>query len=313
MPINKTICELFAGVGGFRLGFNDFYDNKEVKIWNVVYSNQFEPNKKNQYAYKCYTSHFLDGIHTNIDISLVNSKDIPTHSLLTAGLPCQDYSVANTNAQGIYGKKGVLWWEVNRILSDKNSPFVLLENVDRLLKSPAKQRGRDFGIMLSCFNKLNFSVEWRVINAAEYGFVQRRRRIFIFAFRNDTNFAKKISSENLKKWLHEDGFFCRKFPIQSININLYSESNNHKTCILDDDIITISNTFSYPFENSGIMTHGKIYTEKIIPLYKNEIPLSTILEHNVQKKYYINEEDLNRWQYLKGVVWFYKMFSSLHL
>ena len=77
--------------------------------------------------------------------------------------------------------KGVLFWQIAEILELKKTPFALLENVDRLLKSPARQRGRDFGIILKTFADLGYNLEWRIINAADYGGVQRRRRVFIFA------------------------------------------------------------------------------------------------------------------------------------
>ena len=68
---------------------------------------------------------------------------------------------------------------------------LLLENVDRLLKSPSKQRGRDFAIMLSSLAKLGYAAEWRVINAADYGFPQRRRRIFIVGYKKEHNYLEK--------------------------------------------------------------------------------------------------------------------------
>ena len=186
--IEKTVCELFAGVGGFRLGLE-----KENAEWNTVWANQWEPGKKNQYAFDCYVSHFGESEnHVNEDIASIDKNTIPQHNLLVGGFPCQDYSVARTGAEGINGKKGVLWWQIRDILETKQPKFVLLENVDRLLKSPTKQRGRDFGVMLACFNDLGYSVEWRVINAAEYGYQQRRRRVFIFAYKDSTKYADQI-------------------------------------------------------------------------------------------------------------------------
>lgn len=147
-------------------------------------------------------------LYSNEHITTVDVKDIPNHSVLVGGFPCQDYSVAATGAKGIQGKKGVLWWEIYRILKSKEPPFVLLENVDSLLKSPASQRGRDFGVMLSCFAELGYSVEWRVINAAEYGFPQRRRRVFIFAYRNDTVYGNSLVECAPQDIINNRGFFC---------------------------------------------------------------------------------------------------------
>ena len=133
--MTNRVCELFAGVGGFRLGL-------EKSGWEVVYSNQWEPNNKNQYASDCYLYHFGKDGHSNIDIAEAK-YDISQHELLTGGFPCQDYSVAATNAKGIKGKKGVLWWEIYYILEKNRPPYILLENVGRMLLGAGRWvRGR---------------------------------------------------------------------------------------------------------------------------------------------------------------------------
>lgn len=203
--MEKTVCELFAGVGGFRVGLEEADPN-----WKTVWANQWEPSRKSQYAFECYVSHFgKNKNYINEDIASIEKNDIPDHNLLVGGFPCQDYSVARSGAKGMEGKKGVLWWQIRDVLEAKSPKFVLLENVDRLLKSPATQRGRDFGVILACFNDLGYTVEWRVINAADYGFAQRRRRTFIFACKNDTNYYKTIKDENLEDVIHKNRFFYR--------------------------------------------------------------------------------------------------------
>ena len=192
--MNKTIVELFAGVGGFRLGFERLNSG-----WETVWFSQWEPGARTQWAHDCYIEHFgeskdINGeVTTGIDISEVDKSSIPSHTLLVGGFPCQDYSVAHSlsTSKGLEGKKGVLWWQIRDTIIAKKPPFILLENVDRLIKSPAKQRGRDFGVILACLNELNYSVEWRVVNAAHYGGPQRRRRTFIFAYLNDTKYGEK--------------------------------------------------------------------------------------------------------------------------
>ena len=198
--MDKTVCELFAGVGGFRLGLERLNSG-----WETKWFSQWEPGAKTQWAHDCYVSHFGDcrnkynECRTGEDISLINKDSIPDHNLLVGGFPCQDYSVAHTlaSSKGIEGKKGVLWWQIRDTLIAKEPSFCIFENVDRLLKSPAKQRGRDFGIILSCLADLGYSAEWRVVNAAEYGAAQRRRRTFIFAYKNNTVYAKKYQNINL--------------------------------------------------------------------------------------------------------------------
>ena len=145
--MEKTVCELFAGVGGFRLGLE-----KSDSSWNTVWANQWEPGKKSQHAFECYTNHFgKKDNYINEDIASIDKATIPNHNLLVGGFPCQDYSVARTGAKGMEGKKGVLWWQIRDILEVKQPKFILLENVDRLLKSPSTQRGRDFRSYISLF------------------------------------------------------------------------------------------------------------------------------------------------------------------
>ena len=251
-----------------------------------------------QHAYDCYIKRFGENEnHVNEDISKIDKRSIPEHDLLVGGFPCQDYSVARTGARGIQGVKGVLWWQIREILREKQPRFVLLENVDRLLKSPAKQRGRDFAIMLACFNDLGYSVEWRVINAAEYGFVQRRRRIFIYAFKNDTNYFNKVDVNNLEKWIHEDGFFQNQFPILAKD---EVDNVKAKSIVMEySDIVDVSDNFKFEFENSGIMTNGNVYTEKTVPRYNGEFTLlRDVLESNVDEKYYIDTDEsiLEKWR-----------------
>lgn len=188
--MEKSVIELFAGVGGFRVGLNHIKtmdeNGKAIENgnWKFVWADQWEPETKKQDAYECYKKRFGDEC-SNENISKVDAETIPNHALLCGGFPCQDYSVAHTlsSEKGIEGKKGVLFWDIIRVLETKQTQFFLLENVDRLLKSPSKQRGRDFGIMLKTFDNIGYNMEWRVINAADYGNAQRRRRVFLFGWK----------------------------------------------------------------------------------------------------------------------------------
>ena len=290
--MEKTVCELFAGVGGFRLGLE-----RAGSDWNTVWANQWEPGRKSQYAFDCYCYHFgKSPNHVNQNISEIDKVTIPDHNLLVGGFPCQDYSVARTGATGITGKKGVLWWDIKDTLKAKHPAFVLLENVDRLLKSPAKQRGRDFGIMLACFNDLGYSVEWRVINAAEYGFAQRRRRVFIFACRNDTAYASRVAKyvDRIECFFNNISFFAHTFPIEGVAANAIKEIKMTNT-----DLADVSDNFSYHFENAGHMQNGMIYTCNTVPLHHEPVLLRDIIQHNVDSKYNLGA-DLAKWEYLKG-------------
>lgn len=293
--MQKTICELFAGVGGFRLGFDHLNSG-----WETTWFSQWEPGAKTQWAHDCYVQHYGDcadmrgEYHTGEDISEMDKNAIPDHSLLVGGFPCQDYSVAHSlsSSKGIEGKKGVLWWQIRDILIAKKAPFCLLENVDRLLKSPAKQRGRDFGIILACLAELGYSAEWRVVNAAQYGAAQRRRRIFIFAYRNDTAYGKKMAKSSAEQIINNDGFMKKAFPIQEMGKVTNTE--------ISTDIIDVSDNFKFAFENAGYMHDGVIYTAKVIEAEEAPILLGDILQSNVHEKHYIPGDKMAKWTYLKG-------------
>lgn len=294
--MNKTICELFAGVGGFRLGFDRLASN-----WQTVWFSQWEPGKKVQWAHDCYVQHFGDSpdvkgeFHTGEDISTVEKKNIPDHTLLVGGFPCQDYSVAHTlaSSKGIEGKKGVLWWQIRDTLIAKKPPFCLLENVDRLLKSPAKQRGRDFGVILACFAELGYSVEWRVVNAALYGAAQRRRRTFIFAYKNDdTKYGKDMKGISAEDIIKSHGFMAKAFPIADIE--------DFKKTTIVTDIVEVSDKFSFAFENAGYMTGGEITTVKIKEKEEKPITLGEILQEKADEKCFIPTDKMSKWSYLKG-------------
>lgn len=303
--IIRTI-ELFAGVGGFRIGLENVKNHN--KKFNVVWSNQWEPSTKIQHASQIYEKQFGYVNHSNEDISTVEVTDIPDHDMLVGGFPCQDYSVSSTlkNSHGINGKKGVLWWEIYRILQEKEErvpKYLLLENVDRLLKSPANQRGRDFAIILSSLNALGYAVEWRVINASDYGMPQRRRRIFIFASKKDTIFYNNLKNNSVVDNLNKDGLFAKTFPIKNIDINKIITKK------LSDDLVDITNNFNKetpknnPFLETGYMIDGVYYSSKIEIDYNGPYAvLKDYLEDekNVPKEYYIDEYDLEKWKFHKG-------------
>ena len=300
--MKKTVVELFAGVGGFRCGLNKVeYKNNKVKElgnWDFVWANQWEPSTKTQDAFNCYKERFNDESADNTDIFEVDKNTIPDHTLLVGGFPCQDYSVAQTlsSSKGIEGKKGVLWWAIEETLAIKKPPFVLLENVDRLLISPASQRGRDFGMILRSFYENGYDVEWRVINAGEYGFVQKRKRIYIFAYHKSTEYYKKLKKENERDIIFEKGMYIQKFPLV----------DGYQKIVKDDiseykDLIEVSNLFKTNFYNAGVMKNGGIYTVKVKPDCNKLTPLKSVRETNkVEDKFFLDDEKLKKFEYLKG-------------
>lgn len=305
--MKKTVIELFAGVGGFRVGLNDIhgFDEKgraiENNDWDFVWANQWEPSTKVQHAYDCYITRFGEGSCSNEDISKVDKATIPNHALVCGGFPCQDYSVARSlsKEKGIEGKKGVLFWDIAEVLRIKKAPFVLLENVDRLLKSPARQRGRDFGIMLRTFDDLGYNVEWRVINAAEYGCAQRRRRVFIFAWRKDTKYNKAINQVYAESYLFKDGLFASSFPVEAPEDFV----NDFNLIDLTDyqDTVEMTASFKARFENTGIMIDGLVVTGKTIPVQTRPITLREVREdRNHLDAYFLTENQNEKFEYLRG-------------
>lgn len=298
------VVELFAGVGGFRLGLQNSNKASSKENFEIVWSNQWEPSTKTQHASLVYESKFGKNGHSNENIALVPSDVIPEHDMLVGGFPCQDYSVATTlkNSKGLQGKKGVLWWEIYRILeSRKDRPkFLFLENVDRLLKSPTTQRGRDFAIMLKCLSDLGYAVEWRVINAADYGMPQKRRRTFILGYLKGSEIYNSLIKTTESDWLLDEGVFAKTFEVGQVS--------DLKTFDLDQSVEEISESFNKekgdsPFQNSGMILNGKVTTLKTSSSYEGKRTLLKdilIPVDEVPKEYFIDEKDLDKWNYLKG-------------
>lgn len=312
------VIELFAGVGGFRLGLERASDRYEV-----VWSNQWEPSTKTQHASLIYVKNFGSEHHSNEDLSKVPIEAIPDHDLLVGGFPCQDYSVAKTlnHAKGLTGKKGVLWWEIHRILENKRPKFAFLENVDRLLKSPAKQRGRDFAIMLASLADLGYMVEWRVINAADYGMPQRRRRIFILAYHESSSIYRDyLVDARPVDWIGQKGIFAQAFPVsfgpEDVNRQFELDGpldyiTEHFNKLRKPDQMALFSVGDYfpetdpksPFENAGMMINRQVQTIRTEPHYDGpRKTLGDIMLTNgsVPPEYYLTSESLERWVYLKG-------------
>ncbi len=310
------VVELFAGVGGFRLGLEGWkgkssssgYTKRMVKNYETIWSNQWEPGAKVQHASNVYREMFGNKGHSNEDIGTINPKSVPKHDLLVGGFPCQDYSVAKQlgKSKGIKGKKGVLWWNIRDILEAKKPKYVLLENVDRLISSPANQRGRDFAIILASLSDLDYMVEWRIINAADYGMPQRRRRVFIFAYHKKTSIYKKYNSPS--DWIYRDGLIAKTFKIEERKQLTLFKDKGIRSFKLTGNLVQITNKFNKlnkesVFENSGIMIDREVWTVNVQAKYSGlQKTLKDILVgHNeVEEEFYINRKDIKKWRFLKG-------------
>lgn len=301
MAKDINVVELFAGVGGFRIGLEGASD-----YYKTLFFNQWEPSTQHQDAYIVYKSRFGNSPcaakFNNTDINEVKTTDIPDHDLLVGGFPCQDYSVASTLSRsgGIEGKKGVLWWQIHRIIQekgDKSPNYLFFENVDRIINSPAKQRGRDFGIILATLSDLGYIVEWRVINAAEYGFPQRRRRTYIVGYKKGSAIANKV--EDAKDWMLHNGVLANAFPMAE-------KAKTFSDFTIDGDIKNVSDNFggkTTPFCDAGIMIDRHVYSVDYEPNYDGPRQLLgniLLAEDFIPEEFYISEDELPRWQYEKG-------------
>ncbi len=365
------VVELFAGVGGFRVGLErelvgftaeGGWQWREVDQpdWQVVLGNQWEPSTKSQPAFDCYADRFAGaGEHSNVDIrELLNAAGVPLYDgetvapwdevetgegflprdfdLLVGGFPCQDYSVAKplSQAQGMGGEKGALWWEIARILQQYRPDHVLLENVDRLLKSPSDRRGRDFAVMLACFAQLGYAVEWRVVNAADYGFPQRRKRVFIYATRL-SSWAGQVRLDvdsfeaDPKRWLKrvtrvagpalaELGVLANALPCELAG------------AVTEDSVVSLGNTAAEvdphdiseawrqhkvsPWRNAGVMVKGVAVTAEVESTYAGGtltlgdvlLPVERVIEEFAEFIIPASQLDFgddprrSSWNYLKG-------------
>lgn len=314
------VIELFAGVGGFRIGL----DRADSEFFKTVWANQWEPATKVQHASMIYRKRFGEKGFCGDDINLAIEQGlVPSHSMLVGGFPCQDYSVASTlsRSKGIEGKKGVLWWSIYNILVSKGNkrPSILfLENVDRLLLSPASQRGRDFAIILECLNSLGYVVEWRVINAADYCMPQKRRRTYILAYRKGNIIGKKVKDP--RKWIFEDGVFAKAFPIlgegQLVKSIILSNAKDDRLVDITKNFNNVKPVLDKPFEAAGVMKNGVAYSTHCIPNVTEDYVRPSVngktyetlrdvlaagedLQY-VTEEYYIPDDQLERWRYLKG-------------
>lgn len=286
-----SVAELFAGVGGFRVGL-------ARAGWKTVFSNQWEPSTKLQHASDVYIARFGPEGHTNQDIATI--KSIPQNfDLLVGGFPCQDYSVAKSanSAMGLEGKKGVLWWEILRLVRRHKPRFVFLENVDRLLKSPTAQRGRDFAVMLTTLSNAGYLVEWRVVNAAEYGFPQRRIRVFIVATRQ-SSVRRKIEPSN---YIFSEGILPQSLPVVPNDSGVHQIDLGH-------DPVWVSDTFGKqlaksPFSNAGVCIDGRAFTAKVVAKSRvRQMSLGDVLldASEVPPQFWVPTEQIAAWKILKA-------------
>jgi len=313
------MAELFAGVGGFR----EAVEHSPLKNhFEVTWSNQWEPGESVKHgdlqnANRVYIAkfgkhgHYTDDIHLITDSEKKLPKDIADIQMLVGGFPCQDYSVAKPKnaAKGIRGPKGVLWWSIERILRDVRPNYVLLENVDRLINSPSANRGRDFAVILKGLDSLGYIVEWRVVNAADYGYPQKRRRIFILAYQKDSPAAKKI---NASKLAADDAIDSRGL----MALGLPCRPDSEKSCFDLTEYASDNELGAKykapagksPFFTAGFVINGKAWTKVVKAITpKKTTPLGKILLNPEEEtipansaSFRVSPDVLPKWAYAKG-------------
>lgn len=299
---------MFAGVGGFRVGLERANKQAKAQLFDVVWGNQFEPATDRQHAFEVYRNRWPEDDHhkcSNEDIATVSPESLPPIvNLLVGGFPCQDYSVARTlnQADGLVGKKGVLWWEIHRLLQIKRPQFGMFENVDRLLKSPASQRGRDFAVMLASLTELGYVAEWRVINAADYGMPTKRLRVFILAYERQTALAERLIS-NRAEWLTKTGVVASAFPVERQLIVPESTFQIHGSLSEITESFNLQSPDRSPFANAGLIYGRDVLTVKTTPIYdgpRKTLGQMLIPESEVDSSYIIPEHEVKKWKFLKG-------------
>jgi DNA (cytosine-5)-methyltransferase 1 len=335
-----TVAELFAGVGGFHLaldraGFDVVWSNQwepATKAQHAfdcyaqhVRDGDFQRYGRELRGIRAHTDDLGLTAHTAVNEDIAKVLDqfeaevnavgrratfstIPDVDLLVGGFPCQDYSVAKTlrQAHGLVGKKGVLWWEIHRLLRLKLATgrpvkYLFLENVDRLIKSPSGQRGRDFAVMLASLADLGYEVEWRVANAADYGFPQKRRRVFIIG-------RLGRSEGSPYEQLMESGVLARSLPLRA------KDPFDWIPITLDPDVKVVSDTFGLGpraprFGNAGVMRisptgrGAAVWTTDVRPAWigQREV-LADVLEpaDDVPAQFFVDGIDVEKWRFLKG-------------
>lgn len=163
---DHTFIDLFAGIGGIRIPFDELG-------YHCVFSSEWD-------AKACQTYFANFGIVPYGDITKIPAIKIPKHDVLLAGFPCQAFSIMG-KMQGFADTRGTMFFEIERILKHHQTPYILLENVKQLV---GHDGGRTFKVILERLDQLGYHVKWKVLNALDFGLPQKRERVIIVGFIN---------------------------------------------------------------------------------------------------------------------------------
>lgn len=300
--------DLFAGIGGIRLGFDEaFEDNIET-----VFVSEWD-----EFAQKTYRANFNDDFDINGDITKIDEKDIPPFDICLAGFPCQAFSQAGTGGAGRQGfndsfkgqNRGNLFLEVVRICEYHKPKVIFCENVKGLLNH---DRGRTFKVILNAFESIGYTVYWKVLNSNNFGVPQHRERIYIVAFRNDLNidsfaFPEGFSSDICLKDILEDAPIPSKYYLSDAYMDtLIKHKAKHQAK---------GNGFGYEIRDlngiAGTIVCGGMGKER--NLIVDERPHSLVPMTKIKGK--INEDNIRKltpreWARLQGFPESYKLILS---
>ena len=181
ITMEKLRCgSFFAGVGGIDIGFEGFGDKKS-EFFEIVYANEYDP-----YSIKTYELNLSIKVDSR-DVHKVteNIKGIPDFDVMLAGFPCQAFSIAGRR-QGFEDEqgRGTLFFELTKIIKEKQPSIVFLENVKNLV---GHNKGKTFSVIIDSLEKLGYFVRYKLLNAKDYGIPQNRERLYIVAFKNKEN------------------------------------------------------------------------------------------------------------------------------
>ena len=176
----KTIkyFDMFAGIGGFRTGLKNVGDFFMPVGWCEI-------DKKTQKAYRALYE--TEGEYFCDDARAINTDELPDIDLICGGFPCQPFSVSGRRL-GLADTRGTLFHEIVRVAEARRPAYLLLENVPGLLNH---EGGKTFGVILSAIHELGYSLEWCVLNSANFGVPQQRRRVYIVGYL-DSRLSGKI-------------------------------------------------------------------------------------------------------------------------
>ena len=174
------VVSLFSGIGGFEVGIKNSDLNAEI-----VFASEIDVHARASYIANFGECNLFG------DITNISEFDIPEHDLLVAGFPCQAFSIAGKQ-KGFNDIRGTLFFDVARILKEKQPKYFLLENVKNLI---SHDKGNTFKIMIKTLNEVGYTVDFAIINSLEAGLPQNRERTYIVGILNGKSIKKNTRSK----------------------------------------------------------------------------------------------------------------------